>query len=319
MDHQSATLTRIVINADDMGYAPERDRGILDAVGNGICSSASILANGLSAEGALRGWKEMEREWKKPRSLTPSLGIHINFTEGSPISEPKEIPSLLDSKSHEFLGKFGFGEAVRTKKVDLKHVEIELEAQLKWFQKHVGRAPSHADGHNHAHVYPGVAQIVAKVCAKWDIHWIRCPYEDFPVGTSDNKQNNFCRNIALHAQNASKVFRNNKLRVVSHFYGMQISGKDLTVSNIQKIIAKASRTEGQVVEIMTHPGYPSKTGDEFSRSGDRLHELKVLTNESLVAAARKANVGPFISKLQPCPNLVNSLDNIEVQGRIIGA
>eukprot|EP00954_Amorphochlora_amoebiformis_P010920 853217-Amorphochlora_amoeboformis.AAC.2 len=31
MDHQSATLTRIVINADDMGYAPERDRGILDA------------------------------------------------------------------------------------------------------------------------------------------------------------------------------------------------------------------------------------------------------------------------------------------------
>ena len=41
-------MISLIINADDLGRSPERDRGILEAFQYGIVTSASLLANGAS-------------------------------------------------------------------------------------------------------------------------------------------------------------------------------------------------------------------------------------------------------------------------------
>lgn len=63
------------------------------------------------------------------------VGLHLNLTEGTPISDPELIPSLLDPRSSvpSFRGNEGFREAVRLGEVSLAHIRLEADAQLARF------------------------------------------------------------------------------------------------------------------------------------------------------------------------------------------
>src|SRR6266849_968294 len=56
---------RLVVNADDLGYDPQIDRGILEAHARGMVTSATAMVDTLFAEAALRA---------APTSL--ALGLH---------------------------------------------------------------------------------------------------------------------------------------------------------------------------------------------------------------------------------------------------
>ena len=40
----------LIVNADDLGYSVERDKGILECYKSGAVTSASLMVNGQSAE-----------------------------------------------------------------------------------------------------------------------------------------------------------------------------------------------------------------------------------------------------------------------------
>jgi predicted glycoside hydrolase/deacetylase ChbG (UPF0249 family) len=92
----------LIINADDFGYSTERDRGIIDSFVNGVLTSATLLVNGSTARSAVA--------LAKNHGLP--LGLHLNLTEGFPVSNANEIGSLLGADPQcndrpRFLGKFG--------------------------------------------------------------------------------------------------------------------------------------------------------------------------------------------------------------------
>jgi predicted glycoside hydrolase/deacetylase ChbG (UPF0249 family) len=96
----------LIINADDFGFSNERDRGIIDSFVDGVLTSATLLVNGSTARSAVA--------LAKTHGLP--LGLHLNLTEGFPISSVDEVSSLLgaDSQCNErprFLGKFGASNA----------------------------------------------------------------------------------------------------------------------------------------------------------------------------------------------------------------
>lgn len=104
--------TVLVVNADDLGYAEERDRGIAHALSQGIVSSCSVsrascgqsmqfallqmLVNGASAGTAVATLRKTLQADALP------IGLHFNMTEGTALATGKE-----------FLGKFGFAYAAR--------------------------------------------------------------------------------------------------------------------------------------------------------------------------------------------------------------
>ena len=45
---------KLIVTADDLGIAPERDEGIFEAFEHGIVTSASLLVNGVTAREAGR-------------------------------------------------------------------------------------------------------------------------------------------------------------------------------------------------------------------------------------------------------------------------
>ncbi|XP_036305663.1 carbohydrate deacetylase isoform X5 [Pipistrellus kuhlii] len=135
---------RLVVTADDFGYCPRRDEGIVEAFLAGAVTSVSLLVNGAAAESAA----ELARRHRIP------TGLHANLSEGRPVGPARPGASSLLSPEGFFLGKMGFREAVAAKDVALSQVREELEAQLGRFQELLGRKPTHVDGHQHVHVLP---------------------------------------------------------------------------------------------------------------------------------------------------------------------
>ena len=73
---------RLVINADDFGLCDGVNRAVAQAHTDGVLTSTTLMANMPAAEEAVKIAKEM-----------PSLGvgIHLNLTEGPPVSKDQSV------------------------------------------------------------------------------------------------------------------------------------------------------------------------------------------------------------------------------------
>jgi hypothetical protein len=141
----------LVVTADDFGYSATRDDGILHLFSVGAITRASLLVNGASAARAL----------SLAHAAGLPVGLHLNLTEGAPLSGP--ATSLLAPGARCMRGKFGFRAALAAGEVALADVAREAAAQAAAFTAlhPLGCAPAHLDGHQHVHVLPGVAGAVA--------------------------------------------------------------------------------------------------------------------------------------------------------------
>ena len=81
-------MRRLIVNADDLGWADGVNRGIADAHRNGIVTSASLIANGAAFAGAIDVAKS-----------APALGIgvHLNLSDGKPVSD-EPVPTLTNEQ-----------------------------------------------------------------------------------------------------------------------------------------------------------------------------------------------------------------------------
>ncbi|XP_055976729.1 carbohydrate deacetylase isoform X2 [Sorex fumeus] len=158
---------RLVVTADDFGYCPRRDEGIVEAFLAGAVTSVSLLVNGTAAESAA----ELARRHHIP------TGLHANLSEGRPVGPARPGASSLLGPEGFFLGKMGFREAVAAGDVSLPQVREELEAQLNRFRLLLGTEPTHVDGHQHVHVLPGICQVFAEALQAHGVQFTRMPLE----------------------------------------------------------------------------------------------------------------------------------------------
>ncbi len=122
----------IIINADDFGWCPERDRGILELFQKGCITSTTVLINGRNAINALQ----------EARKLNLPVGLHLNLTEGKPIKTNVENNTLTKLSPYKiadkeeatmdyvFHGKYELPELIKIGKIDKEHVFKEIHAQV---------------------------------------------------------------------------------------------------------------------------------------------------------------------------------------------
>ncbi|XP_038618959.1 carbohydrate deacetylase isoform X2 [Tachyglossus aculeatus] len=158
---------KLVVTADDFGYCPQRNRGIVEAFLEGAVTNASLLVNGSAAADAA----SLARRYGIP------TGLHMNLTEGRAVSQELGPGSCLREAGGFLPGKLGLRRALGRGLLHQAEVELELEAQLASFRALLGRDPAHVDGHQHVHVLPGVCQVFAQVLARHGIPFTRVPTE----------------------------------------------------------------------------------------------------------------------------------------------
>ncbi|XP_071093236.1 carbohydrate deacetylase-like [Haliotis cracherodii] len=276
----------LVITGDDLGYSKERNEGLVDCFRKGVITHTSLMVNGIAAEHGVTLCKKH----------SVPIGLHFNISEGVPVSEATKSSSLVD-KEALFLEKERFWEAAKGGHLDIKDVKVELEAQLTRFEALVGHPPIHVDGHQHAHIFPGVRKAFAEVLGSRGIRSTRLPID--PVILSgdwipSDYLDSFKVIIELSRQSLP-VFQENGIRVSDCFFGLCTMGYDMTVDRLKTGISRAyesvaSGAGDAVCELMAHPGYMNGevggcgTGpDDFSQSEAREHEIHVLNDKALQA------------------------------------
>src|SRR5262249_21742443 len=135
---------RLIINADDLGYDPAINRGIVEAMRRGAVTSATLMVNlPHSAEGAAQA-----------QGL--AVGLHLNLARGAPVSPPFPAPLLVA----------GVLDESQVASLPPEVVEDEALAQLDRAGELLGRPPTHADVHRHLHRHPAVFEGLTRAAVR---------------------------------------------------------------------------------------------------------------------------------------------------------
>ncbi len=263
-------MKRLIFNADDLGINSARSHGIFAAFEQGIVRSATLIPNGSHSDVAAK--------WARERELP--TGLHLVLTEGYPISDAKDISTLLAGNG-EFLDRDAHRRAWAEGLIDPLHVEREIRAQMEWFLDHHG-APTHVDGHHHVHIHAGVVPLLIPVLERYGVSFVRIPSETpLPPHGYDVPEEDLRRVAIINAEaDAARThFKAAGIGSTDHFRGLTLAGR-VSKRNLRHILSRLP--EGST-ELMTHPGSPAAEGTEFDLDPQRQTELNMLLDDTLPA------------------------------------
>lgn len=158
-------MTRqLILTADDFGFSPEVDEGILLACRDGALRHASLMV----------GEEPAEEAASRAKTECPelSVGLHVVLTHGravSPLSARSLAPGGLFPPAPAFCGARYF-----FRKDLAPALERELRAQFERFLSW-GLPPSHVDGHANIHVHPVVFPMLLRLAEEYGFRRIRLP------------------------------------------------------------------------------------------------------------------------------------------------
>ena len=166
---------RMIINADDFGLCEGVNKAVFEAHTRGVLTSATIMANMPAVDEAIAIAKK-----------TPSLGVgvHLNATEGSPISAGREVRAIVGEDGKFKYSAYTLAMGSLVNKGVLEALEIELAAQIKSIIDK-GIKPTHLDSHKHFHCFGPIYRIVCSLAERFDIRAIRWPWEPATVCYGD--------------------------------------------------------------------------------------------------------------------------------------
>jgi predicted glycoside hydrolase/deacetylase ChbG (UPF0249 family) len=230
----------LVINADDFGFAPGVNRGIIEAHDAGTLSSASMMVNTPAFREAVA------LAASRPRL---GVGLHLDLVAGRPLTD---APSLTDARTGTF---HSLGELARRAiagRVRAADVRQECDAQLRTLVS-AGITPTHLDSHRHAHALPGILPGVAASAHEAGLHWVRRPLDrpDFRHPGASAKM------LALHAAWRRALVDVDRAHLpllarAPHFRGMALQGAPDVEA---RLLALLDHLPPGATELMLHPGY----------------------------------------------------------------
>lgn len=145
---------KLIINADDFGFSESINNGIIDAYNEGLISSTTIMINMPYAEDAIMKWKEND-------SL--GLGLHINLTQGSPISN--NVNSLVDERGifHKH-GKLENGEVEVSYEDAYREIKAQIDKLLSYDVK-----VDHLDYHHFINLNPSIRKALLNLALEYKL------------------------------------------------------------------------------------------------------------------------------------------------------
>jgi chitin disaccharide deacetylase len=158
---------KVIINADDLGYNQQVNESVFDLISKGSVTSASLLVNGSAYEDAIRCSRDF---------LYCSFGVHLNITEGLPLTNNIDLRAILKPD-----GTFD-GDKIRRivikeplRKAILKEWTAQVEKVLK-----SGILVSHFDSHHHIHTVPGLFATLKQLQKRFRIRRVRITMNIYP-------------------------------------------------------------------------------------------------------------------------------------------
>jgi predicted glycoside hydrolase/deacetylase ChbG (UPF0249 family) len=294
----------LILHADDFGMNAAVTDGILRGFHDGLLTSTSILANAPDADRAISLWTrlladfaaaalpstEIRRRLNDP-AVPFDLGVHLNLTQGRPLSGNAYPRELLD-RDGRFPGVFTlFRRLWRCRDAVLSKIREELSRQIEFALDH-GVQPTHLNGHQYIEMLPAITSMLPELIERYRIGAIRVAEEPHLLRTT------MLAGFAPHtwamarvkhhfARRFHSLIDRRGVRHADCFHGTAHAGQ-INLRLVRQFASLAR--EGQVIEIGLHPATaPDETSpgelaagwrDPLARS--RPDELRLLTSSALV-------------------------------------
>ncbi len=249
-------MKKIVVCADDYNISPGASKAIRELIATGRLNATSVMT-------IFPGLDEEAKALANTPSPSPvQIGLHLTLSGGfAPLASPPT--ATQDGKLPKYTALFS---PLARLKVSRKAVALEIEAQIRAFERAFGRMPDYVDGHQHCHLAPPVRKIFVKTVAKLAPKaWVRqCgPAQKRALFTADNKT----RFIGALSLALERLAKRAGLAVNPSFSGAyDFDGPGKFEELFPRFVGEL--TDGGVV--MVHPAHV----DDMLRSRDTLVERR---------------------------------------------
>jgi predicted glycoside hydrolase/deacetylase ChbG (UPF0249 family) len=243
---------RLIVNADDFGYAESVSAGILRAHRDGIVTATTLMTNAPHSDGAAL----LARE-------TPSLdvGVHLVLTFDRPTGDVARSRSLVDED-----GKFFRPKELLSRDIDREEALTEYRAQYDKARQLLGREPTHLDTHHWVHDHPALEWAIGELASE--------------TGAA----------ARVHSDEQRDRLRARGVRTPDHFSReFQYEGK-VGTGQLLALLERLAARSG-VTELMCHPGEADAALSARSGyARERAMELAALTDPRVRAAVKDLGI-----------------------------
>ena len=280
-----AMLTRLIVNADDLGVTRGVNRAVGELYRAGVLTSATLMASGAEFEDAVA-----------MAHAHPGLGVgcHVVLTDGVPLSPPETIPSLLGrsvsgparlrSSLSQFAGAALLGQ--------LDEAEMEREAEMQITRVlDAGIRPTHLDTHKHTHLFPFVLRAVLRAAERLGVPAIRNPFE--PRWAMRQGHGDLLRRLQMRTLDGFQrmffgqpALLDGTVQTTDGAIGISATG-ELDRATLESMLAVLPVGTW---ELVCHPGYDDA---DLGRVRTRLRAERDVERQALLAVipALRANAG----------------------------
>ncbi|MCU1251565.1 MAG: YdjC family protein [Edaphobacter sp.] len=278
---------RLIINADDFGLTPGVNRAVAELHQAKALTSATLMATGAAFEDAVA-----------IAHANPTLGVgcHILLTDGTPVSPPKSIPTLIGPDGKNFRPSLiDFIQALLRGSIREEEIEREATAQVQKLQC-AGISVTHLDTHKHTHLFPAVARPLLRIAERCSVHAIRHPFEQ--AWSLALGHGNRIRRLQVKLLGRLKTHFKHQIReahVLTTDGTIGISATGNLYGETLHQILQSMPAEG-VFELCCHPGY---NDSDLDRITTRLRAHRDIERNALLTEL------PAIALHPNAPQLIN--------------
>jgi predicted glycoside hydrolase/deacetylase ChbG (UPF0249 family) len=265
----------LIVTADDVGLHRGTTLGAVDAHERGIVTACSVVAGGRDLRHAvelLRGRRRL------------AVGVHLTLVEGIPVSPPSEIRSLVGRDGMFLPGFRAFLRRWAACRVSLRQVELELRRQIEVLLE-AGLDVTHANGHQHLHVLPGVLEVALRLAVEYGIAFVRVPIDRQLRGVP------LARSVLVHGLGC--LGRRARRRARTH--GVATNDATIGIADAGHLsparLAEFLPLVDGVTELVCHPGVDGRAlSDEYRWGYEWDQETAALCDPALREAIRLAGI-----------------------------
>lgn len=268
---------RLILNADDFGLTNGINRAIGELHSAGVLPSATLMAGGAAFDDAVAVAR-----------AHPALGVgcHIVLTDGTPVSPPGSVRSLMGADGKNFRRSLGdFLQALLLGRINPEEVARESLAQIEKLQR-AGIRVTHIDTHKHTHLFPSIAHPLLHSAERCGIRAVRNPFE--PEWSFSLDHGSQSRRLAIRAIGllrprfeAQAQLRDGRIHSTHGTAAISATGQ-LNASTLGEIL-RALPASG-IYELCCHPGY---NDCDLDRISTRLRVQREVEREALLCEVPK--------------------------------
>lgn len=229
---------KVVVNADDFGYSSSLNQAILKSFDLNLHSTTTLMCN-------MPGFDEA-CDLAFENKITDRIGIHLNMTEGKPLTKGlKKFRNFVNEDGEMFKSFKGHFFSRDEKNA----IYEELQAQLDRF-KSKRFLPTHVDTHHHFHFFMSTFPIIKELAVKNMIPAVRLRFN--------------WGKLSIQRRFYSKIV-NTSIALA----GLAKTSRFCEIRTVDKKLLSLNKP----IEVMVHPAFGENNEIVNYLNGENLEEL----------------------------------------------